>query len=135
MNFVDTNILLYAFGTDEDSDRPAVARRLIAAGDIAFSIQVFQEFFVQATHSRRDEPLTSEEAEEVIESLSAFPVQENNLSVFREALRIQREFQTSFWDANILSAARALGSEIVWSEDLAHDQDYGGVRVVNPFLE
>lgn len=135
MNFVDTNILLYAFGPDEDSDRPAVARRLIAAGDIAFSIQVFQEFFVQATHSRRDEPLTSEEAEEVIESLSAFPVQENNLPVLREALRIQREFQTSFWDANILSAAHALGCEIVWSEDLAHGQDYRGVRVVNPFVE
>ena len=135
MNFVDTNVLLYAFGPDEESDRPAIARRIIAAGDIAFSIQVFQEFFVQATHTRRKEPLTSEEAEEVIDSLTSFPVQANNLSVFRKALRIQREFQTSFWDANILSAAHALGCEIVWSENLAHGQDYGDVKVVNPFVE
>jgi len=48
-----TNVLLYAFGPDDPSGRPAIARRLIAEGAIAFSIQVFQEFFVQSTHPRR----------------------------------------------------------------------------------
>jgi predicted nucleic acid-binding protein len=39
----------------------------------------------------------------------------------------------SYWDAAILSAAQALGSDAVYSEDLNHGQFYSGVRVVNPF--
>ena len=136
MNFIDTNILLYAFGPEGASDtRPAEARRLLSNGNLAFSIQVFQELYVQATHPRREQPLTFEEAGEVIESLTAFPVQNNDLTVFRSAVEIQSRFQTSFWDANMLAAALSLHCEVVFSEDLSHGQDYGGVKVINPFLD
>lgn len=133
MNFLDTNVLIYAFGSDGASPRPAIAADLIAKGDLAFSVQVFQEFFVQATHPRRKEPLSREEVVEVIEALSAFPVQANDLELFRDAVSLQKRFQTSFWDANILAAANKLGCRVVYSEDLNDGQDYGGVRVVNPF--
>ncbi|MDF1738589.1 MAG: PIN domain-containing protein [Verrucomicrobiales bacterium] len=133
MNFVDTNILIYAFGQDDGSGRPDMAREIIGKGDLAFSIQVFQEFFFQATHKRRKEPLSSDEALEVITSLAAFPVQSNDLPLFREAVAIQKRFQTSFWDANILAAAKRLGCGVVYSEDLNAGQDFGGVSVVNPF--
>ena len=39
----------------------------------------------------------------------------------------------SYWDAAILAAARALGCDAVYSEDMSSEQDYGGIRVVNPF--
>lgn len=133
MKFIDTNILLYAFGPDDPSDRPAVARQLLAEGNLAFSIQVFQEFFVQSTHPRRQDPLTHEEAAEVIEALASFPVQVNDLERFRAALALQTRCQISFRDANILAAAIALGCEVVYSEDLNSGQDYGGLKVVNPF--
>ena len=35
----------------------------------------------------------------------------------------------------ILDAARALGCDAVYSEDLSEEQDYDGLRVINPFLE
>lgn len=133
MNFVDSNILLYAFGPDEGSDRPAMARGIIAEGDLAFSIQVFQEFFVQATHPRRKDPLTPGEARKVIASLSPFPLRANTLETFHDALGVQERFQISFWDAHIVAAARALKCEVIYSEDLNHGQDYGGVKVLNPF--
>jgi DNA-binding transcriptional MerR regulator len=41
----------------------------------------------------------------------------------------------SYWDAAIIEAARALGCTHVLSEDLSDGQDYGGVRVTNPFRE
>jgi predicted nucleic acid-binding protein len=50
-----------------------------------------------------------------------------------EALRIAERYQTSHFDAQILAAARRLGCPTVYSEDLNHGQDYGGVRVINPF--
>jgi predicted nucleic acid-binding protein len=34
----------------------------------------------------------------------------------------------------ILAAAKALGCQTLYSEDLSHGQEYDGVRVVNPFL-
>ena len=133
MNFIDTNVLLYAFGSNDGSDRPEVARQIIAQGDLAFSVQVFQEFYVQVTHARRKEPLSHEGAQEIIDKLSAFPVQTNDLTVFRNALAIRKEFKVSFWDASILAAAHTLQCKTVMSEDLNHGQDYGGVIVSNPF--
>lgn len=134
MNFIDTNIVLYAFGQDDGTGRPGIARRIIAEGDLAFSIQVFQEFYVQATHSRRKEPLSHDEAREVIDALTTYPVQTNDLAVFRDALSLRNAFKISFWDASILAAARALQCKTLLSEDLSHEQDYGGVIVINPFL-
>ena len=135
MKFIDTNVLLYAFGPEDDADtRPVVARRILSGGDVAFSIQVFQEFYVQAIHSRRKQPLTDKEAAEVIETLKVFPMQNNNLTLFRRALEIRNRVRISFWDANILAAGLCLGCEVLLSEDLNHGRDYGGIVVVNPFL-
>jgi predicted nucleic acid-binding protein len=44
-----------------------------------------------------------------------------------------RSFQLSYWDAAIIEASRAMGCTQVLSEDLSDGQDYGGVRVTNPF--
>ena len=69
----------------------------------------------------------------MIESLTVFPVQTNDLTVFRRAIEIQNRYQTSFWDATILAAAELLGCDKVLSEDLNHEQKYGGLAVENPF--
>ena len=61
------------------------------------------------------------------------PVQPITLEVFRTALEICQRFQLSYWDSAILAAARISGCDTVISEDLSPDQDYGGLRVTNPF--
>ena len=42
-------------------------------------------------------------------------------------------YMISYWDAAILAAPEALGAQTLFSEDLSDGQQYGGVRVVNPF--
>ena len=49
------------------------------------------------------------------------------------ALDARQRFQLSYWDAAIIEASRAMGCMQVLSEDLNDGQDYGGVRVANPF--
>ena len=49
------------------------------------------------------------------------------------ALELSGRFGIHYYDALILAAARFAGCEIVYSEDLSGGQDYGGVRVENPF--
>ena len=49
------------------------------------------------------------------------------------ALALRERYGLSFWDCAILSAARTAGCHEIYSEDLAHERDYDGVRVINPF--
>ena len=56
-------------------------------------------------------------------------------SVFEQAAAISQRYQINYWDGAILAAARSLGCDAVYSEDLSAGQDYDGLRVINPFLE
>lgn len=134
MRFADTNVLLYSVSTiPEEADKTRKAQALLASRDIGLSVQVLQEFYVQATRASRAEPLTHDEAMGFIRAWRRFPTQELTLAVVDDALALKARFQVSYWDAAIIAAARASGCTEVLSEDLNDGQDYGGVRVVNPF--
>lgn len=49
-------------------------------------------------------------------------------------LRLARRYQLKYYDAALLAAAERLGAPIFYTEDLNHNQVYGSVRAVNPFL-
>jgi predicted nucleic acid-binding protein len=136
VRFVDTNVLLYAISRDPDEqEKAARANELLSAGDVGLSIQVLQEFYVQATRDSRADRLTHEQAATLVDSFRRFPVQETKIDVMLAAMSTRQRFGISYWDAAILEAARALGCEVVLSEDLSDSQDYGGIRVENPFSE
>ena len=131
---IDTNVLLYSVLTDpRDREKRVRAREILTTGDVGFSVQVLQEFYVQATHPGRVGRLSHEQAVEEVGYLSRYPVQDMTLAIFHAALTTKRRFQISYWDAAIIEAARALGCSEVLTEDLNHGQNYDGVRVVNPF--
>ncbi len=136
MRFVDTNVLLYAISRDpSERAKAARANALLNEHDLALSIQVLQEFYVQATRSSRLDALTAEQASLLVESFLRFEVAHVTVGVMRAAIAAQRRFQISYWAAAIIEAARALDCAIVLSEDLADGQDYDGVRVSNPFRD
>jgi predicted nucleic acid-binding protein len=134
VRFVDTNVLLYAIsrGTDDD-DKAERANALLDAGDVALSVQVLQEFYVQATRETRADRITHEQAARLVESLLVFPVADVTTGLVLAAMATRERFGISYWDAAIVEAARSLGCEGVLSEDLSDGQDYAGVRVENPF--
>jgi predicted nucleic acid-binding protein len=135
MRFVDTNILLYSLDLDPaHAAKASTAAQILVTKDLVMSVQVLQEFYVQATHSRRPNALPHDVAVQFIQKWLRFRIQDNTLAVLQSALAIKSRFQTSYWDAAILAAAKVAGCKEVLSEDLNHGQDYGGVLVVNPFL-
>lgn len=134
MRFADTNVLLYSVSTvPEETAKARMAKALLANRDIALSVQVLQEFYVQATRASRTNRLTHDEAVGFIRTWRRFLTQELSLSVLDDALALKSRFQISYWDAAFLAAARAAGCTEVLSEDLNEGQDYGGVIIVNPF--
>jgi predicted nucleic acid-binding protein len=134
VRFVDTNVLLYAISTESNERGKADrANALLAAGDVALSVQVLQEFYVQATRESRSARLSHGQAVRLVESFLRFPVAQVTTGIMLAAFATRERFRISFWDAAILEAGRSLGCEVVLSEDLSHGQDYGGIRVEDPF--
>ena len=133
-SFIDTNILLYA--VDKSPDHPektSTARQLLTELDWAWSVQVAQEFYVNATSPRKGIALSHDDASAYIKTWMAFPMATNDGATLLEALEIKKRVQLSFWDANIVAAARQLGCSQVPTEDLNSGQDIAGIRIQNPF--
>jgi predicted nucleic acid-binding protein len=131
--FFDTNILVYAaVGTGRDEPKRKRALELIESEDFGTSAQVLQEFFVTVVR-KASRPLSAAQALDWIEQWAAFPCQAIDHQLVRIAIEQSERFKISYWDAAILVAAEALGTDTVYSEDLSDGRRYGRVRVVNPF--
>jgi predicted nucleic acid-binding protein len=134
VRFVDTNVLLYTISNDPgEQAKAARANEILAQRDLGLSVQVLQEFYVQATRESRADRLTQKQATALVDSFRRFPVQETTVGVMLAAMSTRQRFGISYWDAAILEAARTLGCEILLSEDLNDGQNYDGVCVENPF--
>ena len=131
--FFDTNVLVYAaVGSGKDEPKRKRSLTLIESEDFGTSAQVLQEFFVTVVR-KAARPLSPAQALEWIEQWAVFPCQRIDHQLVRIAIEQSERFAISYWDAAILAAAEALGARTVYSEDLNDGQQYGRVRVVNPF--
>jgi len=133
-HFLDTNILLYSISRNPaESLKRDRAVALLDDDSGALSIQVLQEFYVQATRSSRADALSHELAVGLIEAWSRFRIQDMTLPILRAALRIRQARGFSFWDSAIIAAALALGCDRVYTEDLTDGQMIEGLTIVDPF--
>jgi predicted nucleic acid-binding protein len=134
-HFLDTNVLLYSISGDA-SELPKKERAIALLDDDAgaLSVQVLQEFYVQATRNTRADAIPHEFAAILIESWSRFRIQELTMPVLRSALQIRKAHGFSYWDSAIIAAARTLGCKRVYTEDLSDGPVIDGVSIVNPFL-
>ena len=131
LRFLDTNILLYSISRDPtETAKRDRAVALIDTGGNALSVQVLQEFYVQAT---RADALPHDIAAGLIRTWLRFQVQETSVSIMTGALEIKAEHGLSYWDAAIVAAARALGCRELYSEDMTHGREIEGVKIINPF--
>ena len=136
MRFVDTNVVLYAVSREPDEGSKAErANEILDARDVAFSVQVLQEFYTQATRDSRQNRLTHDQATGIVQTLQLFPTQDTTVALVLAAMETKQRFGISYWDAAIIEAARRLDCPVVLSEDLNDGQDYAGVTVENPFRD
>lgn len=134
MEFVDTNILLYAYvATGERHDvASALVDRLWRERRGTLSVQVLQEFYVNATQ-KVAEKIDPEVAVDILKSLVRWRVHSPLADDTIAAAALSNQYQLSFWDAMIVRSAAELRCETLWTEDLNDGQVIEGVRVINPF--
>jgi predicted nucleic acid-binding protein len=134
MHFLDTNILVYSVSRDPaEAGKRAQAVALLDRDEGALSVQVLQEFYVQATRSSRPHTLSHDIAVGFIATWARFRVQDMTLSILSGALEIRERYRYAYWDCAVIAAARALGCGELYSEDMQHGQEIDGVVIVNPF--
>jgi predicted nucleic acid-binding protein len=133
--FLDTNVLLYSISREPaEAGKRDRALAILEEDHWALSVQVLQEFYVQATRATRRDAVSHDTAVGLIGTWLRFPVQDITVAVMSEALRIKALHRLSYWDAAIVAAARALGCPEIYSEDMSHGRDIEGTVIVNPFL-
>jgi predicted nucleic acid-binding protein len=132
--FVDTNILLYAHdpsaGAKRDRARQVV-EHLWQTGQGVLSTQVLQELCFNLRRKVAI-PLNVDEIRQLIQDYLSWEVVVNTPESVMRALEIEVRYKISFWDALVVQAAESSGAAVLYSEDLAAGQKYGGIRVVNP---
>jgi predicted nucleic acid-binding protein len=133
--FVDTNVLVYLFDSDEPA-KQGRARSLLEAeaggNRIVISTQVLQEFYVVTTR-KLARPLPVEQAEDAVRRFTGLSIVQIDTDMILDAIRHSRERRASFWDSLIVQAALAGGCTRLLSEDIPHGLGLGPLRVENPF--
>ncbi len=101
--------------------------------DLVLSAQVLGEFYV-TVRRKFAKTLPETEAVALVDRMRQLPVIPVDANLVASAIANSREWQISYWDALIVTAAETSGCDSVLSEDLADGRVYGSVRVQNPFL-
>ncbi|NOZ94280.1 MAG: PIN domain-containing protein [Acidobacteria bacterium] len=133
--FLDTNVLVHAVAIQHRAKHETAARlvrRGFEEGCFAVSTQVLLELYVTVTR-KISAPLEDRDALRLVRALRTWRVVAADGQLVEDAAVLAQRFKISLWDAAILEGARRAPCPLVLSEDLAHGQDYAGVRVENPF--
>lgn len=129
--FLDTNIVVYAFSSNDP--RSGRAEALLAAGGV-ISVQVLNEFVNVAY---RKQGRGWDEVDEALGVLKILldPPQPLTVEVHEAAVKIARNHGFSIHDSLIIAAALRAGCSILYSEDLQHGQIIEQLTVQNPFAK
>jgi len=132
---VDTNILVYAYDRSEPEKQQqalSILEQLVTAKTGVLSTQVLAEFFVAVTR-KIQLPLSAAQAYERIGNyLRSWSVIEVNGWVVLEAVRGVRDYQFSYWDAQIWATAKSNQISVVYSENFNVGAVIEGVQFINP---
>jgi predicted nucleic acid-binding protein len=132
--FMDTNILIWAAeGRPNDPRKSAIARNLVLEQVFGVSAQTIAEF-VNAS-SKAKIGLPPDQIDSWIDHLASMPFTVLDAEIIRTGFWLCRRYQIQYYDAALIAAAERLGASIFYTEDLNHNQLYGSVRAINPFLE
>ncbi|HEY1340391.1 MAG TPA: PIN domain-containing protein [Bryobacteraceae bacterium] len=132
--FVDTNVLLYSLDSVNRAKQSAARRwlgELWESGSGCMSWQVLNEFYYNATVKLGASPAAIRSS---VQLYTGWEFADLDLELLRRAWHWIDEAGLNYWDALILASAERLECGSLLSEDFQAGRQYGGVRIVNPFL-
>ncbi len=127
--FLDTNVIVYAFSSNDPRREQALA--LVTAGGIV-SVQVLNEFVNVSRRKARREWTEIQEALALLKALLDTP-QPITIELHEAAVMIARDYRYRIYDSLIIAAALRADCSFLYSEDLHHGQKIDRLTIHNPF--
>ncbi len=128
--FIDSNIFLYAF-SDKDDDKQKISKNIVSTRHVV-SVQVVNEVSKNLLSKLS---FDEDEIIKFIESLyKKHLVAELTKIVFIHASNIRKKYHFSYYDSIIVATALENGCNVLYSEDMQHNQIVEGqLTIINPF--
>ncbi len=130
--FIDTNVLIYLYSQEKEKQQ-IVLSIFESEHTFCISTHVMMEFcnvlIKKLKYPRNAVDIALEDFKENFEILVV------DFQMIKHALRIQEQYQYSFFDSLVLATAIVSNCTRVYSEDMQHDQLIDGMlRIWNPFV-
>ena len=136
--FLDTNIFVYSFdpsSADKQQRAIQLVREAVSTRKGIVSYQVVQEFLNVALR-RFTQPMSVPEAEQYLGTvLRPLLAVQSSAALISEALRLADRHKLSWYDSLIVAAAVEGGCGVLYSEDFQDGQQFGQLKIENPFAE
>jgi predicted nucleic acid-binding protein len=136
--FVDSSVLIYAYGTTaQGKHRKAkeLLQSLWEARQGVLSVQVLQEIFINIT-SKIPQPLPGATARSIVDGYRLWMLAPTGAETVLHAVDLQATLGFSFWDSMIVASALEADCERLYSESLRDGRLIKGrLRVANPFAD
>jgi predicted nucleic acid-binding protein len=129
--FLDTNVLVYAFSTDE---RAAKAQQLLERGCV-INVQILNEF---ANVARRKLKMSWTELSDALNDIRTLCPTISPITLDTHAAGLQRaqRYGLSVFDGLVVAAALEAECATLWSEDMQHGLVIDErLTILNPFLD
>ena len=135
MDFIDTNILIYA-NDSRDKKKQKTCVEIVSVAlrsrQGTISTQVLSEYANVALTKLKQPPKVIRRQ---IELLSTLPLIAQTPQLIIRAVEIKELYGLSFWDASIVAAAESGRCDRILSEDMNDGQIYCGMKMTNPLAE
>ena len=129
--FIDTNVLIYAFTSDEPQ-KQEIALKFLDDCQPVISTQVLKEF---ANIVLKKGNISFGNVKETISEITEIAdVINEDLNLIIDSVDIHEQYKYSFYDSLIIAAALSAQCQILLSEDMQSEQIiYDKLRIVSPF--
>jgi len=128
--FIDTNILIYAYSST-DMLKKEKSLNILRSENLTMSTQVLNEFVWVMS---RKYLLPIDLLRDVINNISDIAyISLITLSTINNAISFTERYKYSYWDSLIISSALETGCDVLYTEDLQHNQTIKGIKIINPF--
>lgn len=132
MDFVDSNVWLYAFVRTSDQPKRKAAVAVLNGGPFVVSSQVVNEVCVNLIRKAGfDDARIGRLVKAFYRRYLVMPLEQTTML---EACRLRIRYSLSYWDSLIVASALAAGCTRLLSEDMCEGQVIDGtLTIVNPF--
>jgi predicted nucleic acid-binding protein len=127
--FIDSNIFLYAF-SNKDKSKQTISAEIIQQNNI-ISVQIINEV---SNNMLKKLNFSNQEIQKfIVNCYNKYEVVNLSKNILINSAKLRDNHKLSYYDSLILSTAIYSDCDVLYSEDMQHNQKIENLTIINPF--